>query len=147
MRLQSETQATDLLSGATPSSPRRPITIDVIAYAPVAFFHCTHCELVWQESAARTRDRQEQLDTSLPDDLKEQYQRLSDWVRAMVAAHGGLVRCRIIDAASVQGWMKSLWYGVRHYPGVIVDGDETSVGPGFEHAGMLIERRLRAAHG
>lgn len=147
MRLQSETQANGVLSGATPSSPRQPLTINVIAYAPVAFFHCTHCELVWQESGVGTRDRREQLDTSLPDDLKEQYQRLSDWVRRMVAAHGGLVRFRIIDAASVEGWMKSLRYGVRQYPAVIVDGNDTSVGPGFEDAGALIERRLRAAHG
>lgn len=144
MRLQSATHANGVLSGATPPSPPQPITIDVIAYAPVAFFHCMHCEVVWHESGVRTR---EQVDTSLPDDLKEQYQRLSDWVRAMVAAHGGRVRFRVVDAASVEGWMKSLWYGVRRYPAVIVDGNEASTGPEFEGASALIERRLRAAHG
>ena len=127
------------------SSPR-PITIDVIAYAPAAFFHCTHCELIWQHSGVRAKDRQEQLETSLPEDLRAQYQELSDWVRGMVAAHGGRVRFRIIDAASVEGWLKSLRYGVRRYPAVIVGGAAKSSGTQFEGATALIERRLAAIH-
>ena len=125
-------------------SPRTPLTIEVIAYAPVAFFHCLHCEFIWQESAVRDQDRREQLDTSLPEDLKQEYQQLSDWVRRMVQAHGASVRFRIIDAASVEGWVKSLRYRVRRYPAVIVDGEDRFVGLQFERAGALIERRLAA---
>jgi hypothetical protein len=106
-----------------------------------------HCELIWRESGARIRDRREQLDTSLPEDLQSQYQQLSDWVRGMVDAHGPRLRFRIVDAASVEGCIKSLRYGVRHYPAVIVDGKEKSVGASFEHATALVERRLARAHG
>jgi hypothetical protein len=106
-----------------------------------------HCELIWRESGARTRDRREQLDTSLPEDLQGQYQQLSDWVRGMVDAHGPRLRFRIVDAASVEGCIKSLRYGVRRYPAVIVDGKEKSIGAPFEHATALVERRLAQAHG
>ncbi|HYL22708.1 MAG TPA: DUF1525 domain-containing protein [Gemmatimonadales bacterium] len=125
--------------------PQTPITVEVIAYAPVAFFHCQHCELIWQDSPARTRDRREQLESALPDDLKQQYQQLSDWVRGMVATHQSRLAFRIVDAASVEGWFKSLRYGVRQYPAVIVDGKEKVVGTSFERATALIEQRLAAA--
>jgi hypothetical protein len=147
MRLSSDTQTHGPLSGDSPSSPRNPVTIEVLVYAPVAFFHCMHCELIWRESRARIRDRHEQLETSLPADLQVQYQQLSDWVRGMVEAHGPRLRFRIVDAASVEGCIKSLRYGVRRYPAVIVDGKEKSIGTPFEHATALVERRLAGAHG
>jgi hypothetical protein len=121
---------------------RKPIGIDVLAYAPAAFFHCMHCELIWHETGVRAKDRREQLESSLPKDLQAQYQQLSDWVHGMIEAYGSRLRFRIIDAASVEGCLKSLWYGVRRYPAVIVDGRERSVGTRFEHATALVERRL-----
>jgi Protein of unknown function (DUF1525) len=125
----------------------RPLQIDVVAYTPTAFYHCMSCELVWQTSTPRSADRREQLDTSLPEDLKERYQQLSDWVRRMVARHGTRLRFRIVDAASIEGWFTSLRYGIRQYPAVIVAGREKSVGTEFERATALIGRRLAAAHG
>ena len=129
------------------TSRPKAITIEVVAYAPVTFFHCMHCELIWEETGVTSRGRREQLDTCLPDDLKQHYQQLSDWVRRMVGAYDGLIRFRIIDAASVEGWIKSLRYGVRRYPAVIVDGREKSIGTEFERATALIERRLAVAQG
>ena len=123
---------------------RRPVAVEVLAYAPAAFFHCMHCELIWRESGVRAKDRREQLETSLPEDLQRQYQQLSDWVHGMMEAHGPRLRFRIIDAASVEGWLKSLWYGVRRYPAVIIDAKETCIGTRFEDATALLERRLAA---
>ncbi len=129
------------------AAPHPPVTIDVIAYAPVAFFHCLHCESIWQHTDVRAKARREQLETSLPPDLRDQYQQLSDWVRRMDEAHGRRVRFRIVDAASVEGCLKSLRYGVRHYPAVIVDGKDKSTGADLERATALIERRLAAVTG
>lgn len=126
--------------------PRR-ITVEVIAYAPVAFFHCLHCELIWQHSDVRKAIGREQLAQSLPADLLDQYQRLSDWVRRMAAVHGQRLRFRVVDAASVEGWVKSLRYGVRRYPAVIVDKKEQCTGVEFERASALIERRLARVQG
>jgi hypothetical protein len=145
MGFQSETHARGPGSGDAMISPERPVPIDVITYAPAAFFHCLHCELVWQESAVRAQDRAEQLTSSLPDDLRDQYQQLSDWVHRMLAARGPRLKFRILDAVSIQGVLTALRYGVRRFPAVIVDGQERSVGAHFERATMLIERRL-AAH-
>ncbi len=119
-----------------------PITIEVIVYAPTAFFHCMHCELVWREAGAAPDFRREQLQSSIPEDLKEDYQRLSDWVRGLREIYGDQVRFRIVDAASLEGWWKSLRYGVRRYPAVIVDGKEKSIGPDFDRAEEIIRRRL-----
>jgi hypothetical protein len=145
MVFQSETPATGSSPGDALPSPERPVPIDVIAYAPAAFFHCLHCELIWHESAVRRADRAEQLASSLPDDLQDQYQELSDWVHRMLAAHGPRLRFRILDAASIAGFVTAVGYGVRQFPAVIVDGKERSVGAQFERATMLIDRRLAAS--
>lgn len=145
MVFQSETPATAFSPGDAVISSERPIPIDVIAYAPAAFFHCLHCELIWRESPVRTRDRAEQLASSLPDDLRDQYQQLSDWVHRMLAAHGPRLKFRILDAASIAGFFTAVRYGVRQFPAVIVDGKERSVGAQFERATMLIDRRLAAS--
>jgi hypothetical protein len=145
MVFQSETPATGSNSGDAAIAPERPVPIDVIAYAPAAFFHCVPCELIWQQSTVRTKDRAEQLAGSLPDDLRDQYQQLSDWVHRMRAAHGPRLTFRILDAASIAGFVTAVRYGVRQFPAVIVDGKERSVGAQFERATMLIDRRLAAS--
>src|SRR5260370_11924177 len=120
MRVQSELLSAR--SRAAVSAARKPITIAVITYAPVAFFHCQHCELIWRESPARAQDRREQLETSLPADLLAQYQQVSDWVRRTVAAHGIRVKFRIVHAASIEGWLPSVRPGGRGHPPVLVAG-------------------------
>ncbi len=124
---------------------QRPITVEVLTYAPAAFFHCLHCELVWQQTGVTADYRREQLQSSLPDDLKEQYLQLSDWVRNMVGAYGDQLTFKIIDAASVEGWIKSVRHRVHQYPAVIVDGKEKSIGPDLERAAELIRQRLAAS--
>lgn len=145
MRLRSEAPANGPLVRG--DAARRPLPIDVIAYAPSAFFHCTHCELIWRESGARTADRHEQLTSALPADLQGEYQALSDWVHRLTVTYGPRVRFRIIDAVSVEGWIASLRYGVRHYPAVIVDGRATSGDEALAHATALIARRLAVPGG
>jgi len=126
--------------------PEKPIKVEVIAYAPVAFFHCRHCELVWEPTGAGKPIHQEQLASSLPEDLKQEYQQLSDWVREMVAAYGERIAFRIVDAASLEGWWKSLRYRVRKYPAVIVDGEEKIIGSGcLEQASAVIRQRTAVA--
>ena len=124
----------------------KPVKVEVIAYAPVAFFHCKHCELVWDQAGAAKNIHAEQLASSLPEDLKQEYQQLSDWVREMVAAFGERITFRVIDAASLEGWWKSLRYRVRKYPAVIVDGEEKIIGSGhLEQATAAIRQRTEVA--
>ena len=121
-------------------SAQEPIRVEVLAYAPTAFFHCRHCELVWQQTGTGRALRQEQLASSLPDDLMRQYQQISDWVLKMAETYGSRLQFKVIDAASLEGWFKSLRYWVRRYPAVIVDGRTKFLGPDLERASELIRQ-------
>jgi hypothetical protein len=123
----------------------RPIVIEVLAYAPTAFFHCKHCEFVWQQTGASTKYHQEQLESALPADLMQEYQQLSDWVRQMIDTYGNRVQFKLVDAASIEGWLKSLRYWVHRYPAVIVDGKDKCSGADREKATELIRQRVAAA--
>ena len=47
----------------------KPILIEIVAYAPTAFYHCTHCEVVWQETGFSKGLHEEQVASALPPDL------------------------------------------------------------------------------
>jgi len=123
-------------------SVQKPVKVEVLAYAPTAFFHCRHCEVVWQQTGTGRALRQEQLDSSLPDDLMRQYQQLSDWVLQMAETYGSRLQFKVIDAASLEGWFKSVRYRVRHYPAVIVDGRTKFLGPDLARATELIRQTV-----
>jgi hypothetical protein len=100
----------------------KPLLIEIIAYAPTAFYHCTHCEVAWREIGKSNRVHEEQLESSLPEDLAREYQLVSDWVKELFRIHCDAIVLRVIDAASVEGFYKSLKYNARRYPAVIVNG-------------------------
>jgi len=98
-----------------------PMLVEVIAYAPTAFFHCMHCEVAFREMGKSEKVQREQLGSSLPADLMNEYLALSDWVRDMFRTHCDRLVISVIDAASVEGVFRSLRYGTRRFPAVIVD--------------------------
>ena len=106
----------------------RPLLVEIIAYAPTAYYHCTHCEVAWREMGADNRIHEEQLESSLPADLIQEYQTLSDWVREMFRTHCDNILLKVIDVASIEGFYKSLKYNARRYPAIIVDGKARFLG-------------------
>lgn len=120
----------------------QPLLVEVIAYAPTAFYHCNHCEVAWRETGMGAPVHQEQLESSLPPDLARDYQALSDWVRELFRQHCDQVMVKVIDAASVEGFVKSLRYKVRRYPAVIVGKQARFSGGAFEQASLEIARLL-----
>jgi len=119
-----------------------PLKVEVIAYAPTAFYHCQHCEVVWDQLGFSRGVRQEQLNSGLPEDMQREYLAVSDWVRQLFARYCDQVVVQVIDAASVEGVWKSLRYGVHRYPAVIVGGREKSAGTNFHLADAAIAQRL-----
>jgi hypothetical protein len=105
-----------------------PLLVEIIAYAPTAFYHCTHCEVAWQEMGKSNRVHEEQLESSLPEDLIKEYETVSNWVKEMFRVHCDAVVLKVIDAASIEGFYKSLKYNVRHYPAVVVNHKSRFVG-------------------
>ncbi len=100
---------------------KEPLLVEIIAYAPTAYYHCTHCEVAWREMGANNRIHEEQVESSLPEDLIQEYQTVSDWVKEMFRVHCDAILLKIIDAASIEGVYKSLRYNARHYPAIIVN--------------------------
>jgi hypothetical protein len=122
----------------------KPLLVEIIAYAPTQFFHCQHCEFVFE--AADFKGTQqfhvEALQTSIPQDMLKDYEELSDWILNAAERYGGRVVFKVIDATSIEGLWKSVRYGMRKYPAVIVGGTEKQAGADFKAVQELIDRRL-----
>ncbi len=129
------------------SNPQRvgkPVTVQVITYAPTAFYHCQHCELAFQEMGLGERLRRQEAAESLPDDLARDFQVLSDWVHTLLQRFGPRIRVEVIDAASIEGVVASVRHRVGRYPAVIVDG-EKRIGSDYSALDPLIEQRVATA--
>ena len=123
----------------------RPVTVEVITYAPTVFYHCQHCELTFQEMGIGERLRRREAAEALPEDLTREYQAVSDWVHGLLERHGPRVRVDVLDAASIRGFFASLRHRVGRYPAVIVDGREKRIGLDLAALDPLIDRKVAAA--
>jgi hypothetical protein len=121
---------------------QEPLLVEAILYAPTAFYHCMHCEVAFREIGVSNHAHEEQISSSLPEDLANDYQLFSDWVRDIFKQYCDRVVIRVIDAASVEGLLKSLRYGSRRYPILVVDRQTTFNGGAFDAARQEIARRL-----
>jgi hypothetical protein len=119
-----------------------PLLVEIVAYAPTAFYHCTHCEVAWREMGVDNRIHDEQTQSSLPEDLAQDYQRISDWVRETFRQHCDQVVVKVIDAASVEGFFKTLRHRIRRYPAVIINGESRYGGDALDEASLMIAHRL-----
>lgn len=125
----------------------KPVSIQVIAYAPTVFYHCQHCELTFQEMGVGDRLRRREAAEALPDDLIQEFQVVSDWVHDLLQRHAGRVRVDVLDAASIRGFFASLRHRVGRYPAVIVDGREKRIGLDLAAIDPLIDSKVAAALG
>ncbi|HSD82804.1 MAG TPA: hypothetical protein VLG46_03050 [Anaerolineae bacterium] len=122
-----------------------PLLVEIIAYAPTAFYHCTHCEVAWRETGASNRIHEEQVNSSLPEELIVDYRLVSDWVREMFQVYCDAILIKVIDAASIEGFYKSIKYRARRYPAVIVSGQARYLGSKMlPMAAEEIARRLES---
>jgi hypothetical protein len=123
----------------------KPVSVQVIAYAPTIFTHCQHCELAFEEIGIGARLRRREAADSLPDDLAHEFQVVSDWVHRLLDRHGGRVRVDVLDAASIRGFLASARHGVLRYPAVIINGRGTGTGLDFRVRDAVIDREVAAA--
>jgi hypothetical protein len=125
----------------------KPVSVQVITYAPTVFYHCQHCELAFREMGIGERLRRREAAEALPDDLTREFQAVSDWVHGLLRRHGRRVRVDVLDAASIRGFLASLRYRVGRYPAVIVDGRDKQIGLDFAAIDPLIDRKVAAEPG
>jgi hypothetical protein len=123
----------------------KPVSVQVITYAPTIFTHCQHCELAFGEMGIGERLRRREAADALPDDLAREFQVVSDWVHGLLERHGGQIRVDVLDAASIRGFLTSARHGVWRYPAVIINGRGTGTGLDFRVRDAVIDREVAAA--
>ena len=99
-----------------------PVMVEVVAYAPTGFYHCTHCEIIFKEQGIGDKIHAEQLQSAMPDEIMRDYAQVSRWVNTLVDRFGDKVAVKVIDAASIEGVWKAVRHGLRHYPVVVIAG-------------------------
>ena len=124
----------------------KPLMVEIIAYAPTQYFHCQHCELVWNQAQVDgvKKFHDDAVESSIPPEMMQEYQALSDWVLKTVKHYNGRVTFRVVDAASVEGVWKVLRYGVRKYPAFVIAGKDKLTGSDFAQVEARINQRLIA---
>ncbi|HLH26794.1 MAG TPA: hypothetical protein VK066_30075 [Chloroflexota bacterium] len=120
------------------------LQIEILTYAPTEFFHCLHCEVVFQSVGLGQRVHREQRAAAFPPDLQAEYTALADWVGGVVARHADRVRVRIVDAASPEGVYKSLRYRSRQFPVFVIGGVVWREGADYAALDQEIDRRVRS---
>ena len=63
-----------------------------------------------------------------PEDIKSEFLRVSEWIRAARKRHGNRIVIRLVDPQSPGGIWKVLRNRIRRYPTFFVDGAERVVG-------------------
>ena len=117
-----------------------PLSVKVIAYAPTVFRHCQHCEVAFEGVGLGERIHRAEAADALPDDLAADFQRVSDWVHALLERHPGGVAVSVIDAASIEGVWAALRHRIRRFPAVVVEGAGTETD--LAAADGIIDARL-----
>jgi len=92
----------------------------------------------------RQKVQKEMAQTGLPDDLMQEFHALSEWAGTLPAKFGTRVAVRLIDAASIEGFFKSLVRRFRRYPAFSVEG-RRYVGSDFGQVNALIAEGLQRA--
>jgi glutaredoxin len=122
-----------------------PLRVEVITYAPTVFYHCQHCELTFQQMGIGDRVHRQEASEALPADLRQEFHALSDWVHRIQEEHRDRVQIRVVDAASIEGFWKSLRHGARRYPAVILDGKRRLSGSDIDALDAELQQHLAPA--
>lgn len=121
----------------------RPVSVEVVAYVPSEYHHCQHCEVTWQALGIGQTIHREQRESGLPEDLAREFESLSRWASRLPERFGPGVTVRLVDAASLEGFFKSLLRRFRRYPAFFVEG-KRYVGADFSQVDELISEALAA---
>ena len=116
--------------------------VEILTYAPTEFYHCQHCEVVWDHLGVGQPVHAEQRAAGLPADLQAEYAAISEWVHDVQQRYGSRIRFSVVDAASVEGLVKSLRHRARRFPAFILDGKERVLGFDRDRLEAALARRL-----
>ena len=79
-----------------------------------------------------------------PEDLKEEYLFLSNWIRELAQKYREKILIKVIDVQSLLGFYKSLRYGARQYPTFIVNKKAKYTGKEKTRLDALLKEYLQS---
>ncbi len=120
------------------------VRVEILTYAPTEFRHCQHCELVWDQFKFNQRAHAEQRASALPPDLQAEYDAITDWAMEARRRYGSRLSFRLVDAASLEGFVKALRYRSRTFPTFVIDGGDPITGFDRDLLDAALTRRLDA---
>jgi hypothetical protein len=121
------------------------VSVQVIAPVLTNFFHCMHCEQLFDQAGIGRQMHQEELE-QYPADVKEEAARLANWLFGLAHRYGDQIHIRVIDPQSLEGFFLSLRYWARHYPTFIVNGQKASVGWDRDGLEQVLQAHLAQSH-
>lgn len=122
----------------------KPILLEVVTKVVTTFEQCRRCKILFDQAGLDRKFHQKEMD-EYPPDLKEEYAKLSDWIRELNRLYKHRLSIKLIDAPSPLGIYKSLRYRVRTYPTFIVEGKETYAGWDKSQLEGLLDKYIKNA--
>jgi hypothetical protein len=120
-----------------------PVILEIVARVLTTFDHCRHCELLFDQAGLGELHHQREIN-EYPPDLREEYLRLSNWIRELSARYKDRLVIKVIDVQSLLGFYKSVRYRIRACPTFIVAGRELYRGWDKDALAALLDRHLHA---
>jgi hypothetical protein len=105
----------------------KPILLEIVTQVLTSYGHCSHCELFFDQAGLDKKFHQKEVN-EYPGDLKEEYAKLSEWVKELTRLYKHRLLIKLIDVQSFLGIYKSLRHGIRRYPTFIIEGKEVYTG-------------------
>jgi len=122
----------------------KPIVLEIVTKVITSFGQCRRCKILFDEAGFDQKVHQKEMD-EYPADLKEEYTKLSDWIRELNGLYKHRLSIKLIDVQSPLGIYKSLRYRIRTYPTFIVEGKETYAGWDKSQLESLLDKYIKNA--
>jgi hypothetical protein len=120
----------------------KPIQLEIVTKVVTFFDRCRRCQILFNQSGLDEKIHQKEME-EYPPDLKEEYLKLSDWIRELTRLYKHRLLIRVIDAQSPLGFYKSLRHRIRTYPAFIVEGKETYTGWDKSQLESLLDKNIK----
>jgi hypothetical protein len=120
----------------------RPILLEIVSKVLTTFNQCRRCQILFDEAGLDQEFHQKEIN-EYPSDLKEEYMRLSDWIRELRHLYKHRLLIKLIDIQSPLGIYKALRHRIRTYPTFIVEGKETYAGWDKNHLEGLLDKYIK----
>ncbi len=119
----------------------KPISVEVVTNVLAVLNACSSCRLVFNEGGVHDELLRDALE-EYPEELKEEFLRLSEWMAELGRLYRHRIRIRVVDAKSIRGIYKSLRYRFRSYPAFIVDKEDVVAGWDREKLARVLEAHM-----